>query len=42
MTLPTICCHIDPFGRFERAQQANIVIGGAMIDPKGDRSKPPD
>jgi 4-hydroxybutyryl-CoA dehydratase/vinylacetyl-CoA-Delta-isomerase len=24
-----------------RAQQANIVIGGAMTDPKGDRSKPP-
>ena len=25
----------------ERAQAANIVIGGAMTDPKGDRSKPP-
>src|SRR5215475_10446972 len=25
----------------KRAQQANIVIGGAMTDPKGDRSKPP-
>jgi 4-hydroxybutyryl-CoA dehydratase/vinylacetyl-CoA-Delta-isomerase len=25
----------------QRAQQANIVIGGAMTDPKGDRSKPP-
>jgi 4-hydroxybutyryl-CoA dehydratase/vinylacetyl-CoA-Delta-isomerase len=24
-----------------RAQAANIVIGGAMTDPKGDRSKPP-
>jgi 4-hydroxybutyryl-CoA dehydratase/vinylacetyl-CoA-Delta-isomerase len=24
-----------------RAQKANIVIGGAMTDPKGDRSKPP-
>ena len=24
-----------------RAQIANIVIGGAMTDPKGDRSKPP-
>ena len=24
-----------------RAQRANIVIGGAMTDPKGDRSKPP-
>jgi 4-hydroxybutyryl-CoA dehydratase/vinylacetyl-CoA-Delta-isomerase len=24
-----------------RAQVANIVIGGAMTDPKGDRSKPP-
>ena len=24
-----------------RAQLANIVIGGAMTDPKGDRSKPP-
>jgi 4-hydroxybutyryl-CoA dehydratase/vinylacetyl-CoA-Delta-isomerase len=24
-----------------RAQMANIVIGGAMTDPKGDRSKPP-
>lgn len=32
-------------GRFlkflKRAQDANIVIGGAMTDPKGDRSKPP-
>ena len=25
----------------ERAQAANIVIGGAMTDPKGDRSKAP-
>jgi len=25
----------------ERAQAANVVIGGAMTDPKGDRSKPP-
>jgi len=25
----------------KRAQTANIVIGGAMTDPKGDRSKPP-
>ena len=25
----------------KRAQKANIVIGGAMTDPKGDRSKPP-
>jgi 4-hydroxybutyryl-CoA dehydratase/vinylacetyl-CoA-Delta-isomerase len=25
----------------KRAQAANIVIGGAMTDPKGDRSKPP-
>ena len=25
----------------ERAQIANVVIGGAMTDPKGDRSKPP-
>ena len=25
----------------KRAQVANIVIGGAMTDPKGDRSKPP-
>jgi len=25
----------------ERAQDANIIIGGAMTDPKGDRSKPP-
>lgn len=25
----------------KRAQDANIVIGGAMTDPKGDRSKPP-
>ena len=25
----------------QRAQMANIVIGGAMTDPKGDRSKPP-
>lgn len=25
----------------KRAQRANIVIGGAMTDPKGDRSKPP-
>jgi 4-hydroxybutyryl-CoA dehydratase/vinylacetyl-CoA-Delta-isomerase len=25
----------------KRAQIANIVIGGAMTDPKGDRSKPP-
>src|SRR5262245_29254232 len=25
----------------KRAQQANIVIGGAMTDPKGDRSKAP-
>jgi len=25
----------------KRAQNANIVIGGAMTDPKGDRSKPP-
>src|SRR6516225_8831039 len=24
-----------------RAQTANVVIGGAMTDPKGDRSKPP-
>jgi 4-hydroxybutyryl-CoA dehydratase/vinylacetyl-CoA-Delta-isomerase len=24
-----------------RAQAANVVIGGAMTDPKGDRSKPP-
>lgn len=24
-----------------KAQTANIVIGGAMTDPKGDRSKPP-
>jgi 4-hydroxybutyryl-CoA dehydratase/vinylacetyl-CoA-Delta-isomerase len=24
-----------------RAQIANVVIGGAMTDPKGDRSKPP-
>jgi 4-hydroxybutyryl-CoA dehydratase / vinylacetyl-CoA-Delta-isomerase len=24
-----------------RAQTANIVVGGAMTDPKGDRSKPP-
>lgn len=24
-----------------RAQRANIVVGGAMTDPKGDRSKPP-
>lgn len=24
-----------------RAQKANVVIGGAMTDPKGDRSKPP-
>jgi 4-hydroxybutyryl-CoA dehydratase/vinylacetyl-CoA-Delta-isomerase len=26
----------------ERAQAANVVIGGAMTDPKGDRSKPPN
>src|SRR5690348_6627260 len=26
----------------KRAQAANIVIGGAMTDPKGDRSKPPN
>jgi 4-hydroxybutyryl-CoA dehydratase/vinylacetyl-CoA-Delta-isomerase len=25
----------------KRAQTANVVIGGAMTDPKGDRSKPP-
>jgi 4-hydroxybutyryl-CoA dehydratase/vinylacetyl-CoA-Delta-isomerase len=25
----------------KRAQAANVVIGGAMTDPKGDRSKPP-
>ena len=25
----------------KRAQIANVVIGGAMTDPKGDRSKPP-
>jgi 4-hydroxybutyryl-CoA dehydratase / vinylacetyl-CoA-Delta-isomerase len=25
----------------QRAQAANVVIGGAMTDPKGDRSKPP-
>jgi 4-hydroxybutyryl-CoA dehydratase / vinylacetyl-CoA-Delta-isomerase len=25
----------------ERAQAANVVIGGAMTDPKGDRSRPP-
>jgi len=25
----------------KRAQKANVVIGGAMTDPKGDRSKPP-
>ncbi len=25
----------------KRAQTANIVIGGAMTDPKGDRSRPP-
>jgi 4-hydroxybutyryl-CoA dehydratase/vinylacetyl-CoA-Delta-isomerase len=25
----------------KRAQAANIVMGGAMTDPKGDRSKPP-
>ena len=25
----------------KRAQSANVVIGGAMTDPKGDRSKPP-
>lgn len=25
----------------KRAQEANVVIGGAMTDPKGDRSKPP-
>ncbi len=24
-----------------RAQRANVVIGGAMTDPKGDRSRPP-
>jgi len=26
----------------KRAQKANIVIGGAMTDPKGDRAKPPN
>jgi 4-hydroxybutyryl-CoA dehydratase/vinylacetyl-CoA-Delta-isomerase len=35
----------DYHGRFlaflRRAQAANVVIGGAMTDPKGDRSKPP-
>ena len=35
----------DYYQRFlaflKRAQTANIVIGGAMTDPKGDRSKPP-
>jgi 4-hydroxybutyryl-CoA dehydratase/vinylacetyl-CoA-Delta-isomerase len=35
----------DYYKRFltflKRAQTANIVIGGAMTDPKGDRSKPP-
>jgi 4-hydroxybutyryl-CoA dehydratase/vinylacetyl-CoA-Delta-isomerase len=25
----------------KRAQTANVVIGGAMTDPKGDRSRPP-
>src|ERR1700742_138242 len=36
---------IDYHRRFlaflKRAQAANVVIGGAMTDPKGDRSKPP-
>jgi 4-hydroxybutyryl-CoA dehydratase/vinylacetyl-CoA-Delta-isomerase len=28
-------------GFLKKAQAANVVIGGAMTDPKGDRSKPP-
>jgi 4-hydroxybutyryl-CoA dehydratase/vinylacetyl-CoA-Delta-isomerase len=38
-------CGTDYHKRFlaflKRAQNANIVIGGAMTDPKGDRAKPP-